>query len=198
MLAPGDYTYEIRLNGEVVAFEETHIQPILIVATRRSADGVSRHKLEAALDTDHRVCRVTVSYSTSLFTRKASYEAVEDNLRGRISGLAASNEVAVKLGRLREIDAAGFLIFRALIVSHVRVRGDDRWTGRVAVIDPTTLGAASVKQNCFRQNNDERRWIYEARMGDTEQIELDQEGHIVRRRDRRGLSAELIARAVAC
>jgi hypothetical protein len=198
MLAPGDYTYEIRLDGQVVAFEETHLQPVSIVASRRSVDGLSRHRLEAALDADHRVCRVGVSYSTTLFTRKASYEAVEDHLRGHISGLAARNEVAVKLGRLREVDAAGFLIFRALIVSHMLGRGDDHWTGRVAVIDPTTLGAASLKQNCFRQNNAERSWIYEARMGDAEHIELDQEGHIVRRRDRRGLSAELIARASAC
>jgi hypothetical protein len=198
MLAPADFTYEIRLNGEVLAFEETHFQPLLIVASRRSADGLSRHRLEAALDADRRVSRVTVSYSTSLFTRKASYEAEEDNLRGRISGLAARNEVAVKLGRFREVDAAGFVIFRALTISHVRLRGDDRWTGRVAVIDPITLAAASVKQNCLRQNNAERSWIYEPRMGDTEQIELDQDGHIVRRRDRRGLTAELIARVSAC
>jgi hypothetical protein len=197
MLASGDYRYEILLNGEVVAVEETQVQPFLIVASRRSTDGVSRHRLEAVLDTEHSVCRVNVSYSTSLFTRKASYEAVEDNLHGRISGLSVRNEVAVKLGRFREVDAAGFLIFRALVLSHVRVRGDDRWTGRVAVIDPTTLGAASVKQTCFRQNDAGRSWIYEARMGDTEQIELDQDGHIVRRRDRRGLTAELIAHA-AC
>ena len=197
MLASGDYRYEILLNGEVGAVEETQVQPFLIAASRRSTDGVSRHRLEAVLDTEHSVCRVNVSYSTSLFTRKASYEAVEDNLHGRISGLSVRNEVAVKLGRFREVDAAGFLIFRALVLSHVRVRGDDRWTGRVAVIDPTTLGAASVKQTCFRQNDAGRSWIYEARMGDTEQIELDQDGHIVRRRDRRGLTAELIAHA-AC
>lgn len=192
MIASGDYTYQIRFNGEVVAFEETHCQPALIVASRRSVDG-SRHTLEAALDADHRACRVSVSYSTSLFTRKATYEAVEDILRGHIIGLAARNEVTVTLGRFREVDAAGFLIFRALTISHVRTRGEDRWTGRVAVIDPTTLGAASSKQSCFRQSNAEYSWIYEARMGDTEQIELDQQGHILHRRDRRGLTTELIA-----
>lgn len=198
MLACGHYTYEIRLDGEIVAFEEARVEPLLIVASRRSADGLSRHRLEAALDSDHRVCRVSLSYSTSLFTRKAIYEAVEDSLRGRITGLAARNEVAVRLGRFREVDAAGFLIFRALIINHMQARGDDRWTGRVAVIDPTTLVGASIKQTCYRQENTEHSWIYEVRMGDAELLNLNREGHIVRRRDRRGLSAELIAGAAAC
>jgi hypothetical protein len=192
MLPIGNCAYEIRLDGELVAFEDSSFDPALIVASRRSTDGLSRHMVEAALDADHRVSRVTLSYSSSLFTRKATYEAVEDNLCGRISGLAGRNEVLVKLGRFREVDAAGFLIFRALIIGHVRLRGDERWTGRVAVIDPNTLTAASVKHNCARRSNSEHFWIYEPRMGDAEQIELDQAGRIVRRRDSRGLTAELM------
>jgi hypothetical protein len=192
MLPIGHCSYEIRLNGELIAFEDSRFDTETIVASRRSADGLSRHNVEGVLDAEDRVCRVTLSYSSSLFTRKASYQAFEDNLRGRISGLAGHAETLVKLGRFREVDAAGFLIFRALIISHVRLRGDERWTGRVAVVDANTLAAASVKQNCIRRNHSERGWIYEPRMGDTEQIELDEAGRIVRRRDNRGVTAELI------
>jgi len=198
MLPIGNYSYEIRLNSELVAFEETRFDPAMIVASRRSADGFSRHTVEAELDPEHRVYRLTLSYTSNLFTRKASYEAVENNLRGRISGLASRNEVVVRLGRFREVDAAGFLVFRALIIGHVRARGDQRWTGRVAVIDPNTLAAASVKQNCARCNNSELSWIYEPRMGDAEQIDLDQAGRIVRRRDNRGVSVELTGASIRC
>src|SRR5262249_14748901 len=165
---------------------------VTIVASRRSTSGLSRHNLEAKLNSDGRVRRVSLSYSSSLFTRKASYEAVDDNLRGRISGLAGRAEALVTLGRFREVDAAGFLIFRALIIGHVRHRGDERWTGRVAVIDANTLAAALIKQTCARRDHVGRCWIYEPRMGDTEQIELDEAGRIVRRRDNRGVTAELI------
>jgi hypothetical protein len=198
MLPTGNYSYEIRLHGELVAFEDSRFDAAMIVASRRSADGLSRHQVEAALNPEHRVYRVTLSYSSSLFTRKASYEAVEDNLRGRISGLAGRNEIVVKLGRFREVDAAGFLIFRALIIGHIRLRGDEHWTGRVAVIDPNTLAAASVKQNCAQRNSSERSWIYEPRMGDTEHIELDEAGRIIRRRDNRGVTAELMTADTCC
>jgi hypothetical protein len=191
MLPIGNYSYEIRLNGELVAFEDGRFDPAMIAFSRRSIDGLSRHTVEAALDADNRICRVTLSYSSGLFTRKASYEAVEDNLCGRISGLAGRNEVVIKLGRLREVDAAGFLIFRALIIGHLRLRGDARWTGRVAVIDANTLAVASVKQNCARQDNLGYSWIYEPRMGDTEQIELDPAGRIVRCHDNRAVTVEL-------
>lgn len=198
MLPVGNYSYEIRLHGELVAFEDSRFDAAVIVASRRSADGLSRHQVEAALNPEHRIYRVTLSYSSSLFTRKASYEAVEDNLRGRISGLAGRNEIVVKLGRFREVDAAGFLIFRALIIDHVVMRGDERWTGRVAVIDPNTLAAVSVKQNCARRNSSGHSWIYEPRMGDTEYIELDEAGRIVSRRDNRGVTAELMTAGTRC
>jgi hypothetical protein len=198
MLPIGNYSYEIRLNGELVAVEDTRFDAAMIVAARRSADGLSRHQVEAALNPEHRVYRATLSYSSSLFTRKASYEAVDDNLRGHIVGLAGRNEIVVKLGRFREIDAAGFVIFRALIIAHVRLRGDQRWTGRVAVIDSSTLAAASVKQNCARRNGSERSWTYEPRMGDSEHIELDEAGRIVHRRDNRGITAELITAGTGC
>jgi hypothetical protein len=192
VLPYGNCAYEIRLHGELVALEDSRFDAATIVASRRSADGLSRHQVEVALDAEQRVCRITLSYSSSLFTRRASYDAGEDDLRGRVSGLAGRNEIVVKLGRLREIDVAGFLIFRALIIDHVRRRGEARWTGRVAVIDPNTLAPASIKQNCARRENLEYSWIYEPRMGDAEQIELDQAGRIVHRRDDRGITAELM------
>lgn len=198
MLPIGNYSYEIRLDGELIAFEESNFDPAIIVASRRSADGLSHYNLEAALDTDYRVCRVTLFYSSSLFTRKASYEVAEDTLRGRISGLTGRNEIVVKLGRFREVDPAGFIIFRALIISHMRQRRDQRWTGRVAIIDANTLAAASVKQNCARRDDSECSWNYEPRMGDLEEIQLDEAGRILRRRDNRGITSELIMAGTAC
>ncbi len=198
MLPIGNYSYKIRLNGELIAFEDTRFDAATIAAARRSVDGLSRHQVEAALNPEHRVYRVTLSYSSSLFTRKAIYEAVEDNLHGHIAGLAGRNEIVAKLGRFREIDAAGFLVFRALIIAHIRLRGDQRWTGRVAVIDSSTLVAASVKQNCARRNGSERSWIYEPRMGDSEHIDLDEAGRIMHRRDNRGVTAELITAGTGC
>jgi hypothetical protein len=198
MLPIGSYSYQIRQNGQLVAFEESRFDTTTIVVSHRSADSVSNQTVEAALDGDHRIRRVTLSYASSLFTRKAIYDAMEDNLRGRISGLAARNEVVVKLGRFREVDPGGFLIFRALIIGHVRLRGEQRWTGRVAVIDPKTLAAASLKQTCARRNDSAFVWIYEPRMGDSEHIELDDAGRIVRRRDNRGTTAELMVASTRC
>jgi hypothetical protein len=192
MLPFGNYSYEIRIYGELAAFEEGHFDGSRIVASRRSADGLSRHQVQAALNDELSVWRITLSYSSSLFTRTATFETAEDNLRGRISGLAGRNEVIIKLGRFREVDPAGFVLFRALIIDHVRGRGEEHWTGRVAVIDPNTLAAASIKHNCARRGGSEHSWIYEPAMGDTEQIELDEAGRIVRCSDNRGISAELV------
>jgi hypothetical protein len=198
MLPLGNYSYEIRLDGQLIAYEEINFDQASIVGSRRSADGLSRHNVEATLDAGHHVRHVTLSYSSSLFTRKASYEAIEENLRGRISGLAGRNEIVITLGRFREIDPAGFLIFRALIIGHIRKRRDERWTGRVAVIDPHTLVAASVKQNCARRNTSRYSWIYETRMGDREEMELDEAGRILRCHDNRGVTFELILGGTRC
>jgi hypothetical protein len=132
-------------------------------------------------------------YVSSLFKRNAHYVVEDDTLRGSVSALAGRNEVIVNLGRFREVDAGGFVLFRTLIVAHVRARGQARWTGRVAAIDPNTLVAASIKHNCRRIDEAGKRWIYELRMGDSEEIELDDAGRIVRRRDNRGLESILIS-----
>jgi hypothetical protein len=195
MLPIGKYSYETRLDGQTIAFEEISYDPPLLVSSRRSTDGLRRHQVQATLDAGDRVCRVFLSYWSSLFTRKASYEVVEESLRGRISGLASGNEVVIQLGRFREVDPAEFLVFRALILGHVRQRQDERWTGRVAVIDPNTLLAASVKHHCARRSVSDRSWIYERRMGDAEEIELDEAGRILRCRDNRGVTSKLIISA---
>jgi hypothetical protein len=107
-----------------------------------------------------------------------------------VSAVAGRNEVAVALGRYREIDA-GLTFFKALLIAHIRARGDERWTGRVAVIDPNTLVAASLKQTCWRRDDAGRLWVYELRMGETETIEIDAEGRITRRLDDRGVETVL-------
>jgi hypothetical protein len=193
MIPFGDSFYEIRDRGEIAAFERSHLEGNRIIASRRSADGLSNHQLEATLDPDQCVARLVLHYSSSLFTRKASYEAVGDDFRGRISGVTGSNQIAVKLGRFREVEVAGFVIFRTLLIHHLRARGQSRWTGRVALIDANTLAAASIKQTCIQTATLADSWTYEAQMGDREEIELDDTGRILRCRSSRGLVAELTA-----
>ena len=53
----GNYSYLIRFDGEVVAFEDSRVDTASIVASRRSADGLNRHRVEAALDNEYRICR---------------------------------------------------------------------------------------------------------------------------------------------
>lgn len=191
ILPAGAYRYEIRRGGDRIASEETRLGKGTLTGTRRSADGLTRYELDAAIDAEGQVRRVSVRYASSLFRRSVTYEADGEMLRGSVSALAGRNEVVIKLGRFREIDAAGFVIFRALTIMHVRMRGTARWTGRVAVIDAGTLVAAPLKQNCRREDESGRRWLYEPRMGDAEEIEIDEVGRIVRRRDNRGVEIVL-------
>ncbi|HKV54933.1 MAG TPA: hypothetical protein VJN94_09845 [Candidatus Binataceae bacterium] len=192
MLPSGAYRYEIRRGAEIVAIEEANLDGATIMASRRAADGLNHYEAEVTLDPDGRVHRVSIRYSSSLFTRKATYEAAGESFRGSVSALAGRNEIVVGLGRFREVDVAGLTIFRALIIAHVSERGQTRWTGRVAVIDPSSLVAASLKQNCARRDDSGRRWSYEPRMGDAEEIELDEAGRILQRRDNRGLASVLM------
>jgi hypothetical protein len=192
MIIPaGDYRYEIRRAGDLAAIEEARLLGDILTGTRRSADGLNRHEVEATLDAEGRVRHVSVRYSSTLFKRSAVYDAVEDNLRGSVSAMAGRNEIVLKLGRFREIEVADMTVFRMLTLAHVRERGQPRWTGRVAVIDGNTLVAASLKQNCWRREAAGEIWVYELRMGDSEEIELDQEGRILRRRDYRGVETIL-------
>ena len=181
----GDYRYAIRRDGEIIAFEESRVSSSSLSVTRRDRDGMTRRQAIATLDETGRIERINLEYSSNLFQRDASYRVDGENFRGNVSAMAGRNEIVIKLGRFREIDAADMTIFRALLLAHVRERGAARWTGRVAVIDQNTLAAASLKQTC-RIGRSSAIWIYEARMGDTEEIELDDAGRVIRRRDSRG------------
>jgi hypothetical protein len=193
LLAAGDYSYEIRRAGSLVATEEARVGGGTIVGARRAAEGSSLHEVEAVLSPDGTVARVSLRYSSSLFKRSANYVAENDTLRGSVSAQASRNEVIVKLGRFREVDAGGLMLFRALIIAHMRARGQAHWTGRVAAIDSNTLVAALIKHNCRRLDEAGKQWAYELRMGDAEQIDLDDAGTIVRRRDNRGLEGLLVS-----
>jgi hypothetical protein len=191
MIPPsGDYRYTIRRGAETVAVEEVTLERRRLRGHRQAADGITRHEVEADLDDGGAVQRVALRYRRGPFARDATYEAGEDFLRGSVSALAGRNVVTVKLGRFREVDA-DFVMFRALILAHVRARGQSRWTGRVATIDSSTLVAASIKQSCRQLERGANLWRYEPRMSDWEEIELDDAGRIARRRDSRGLETTL-------
>ena len=191
LIPPGSYRYEIRRDGAVFAIEEARYANGVITGLRRTLDGANLHEVEAVLDADETVQRVSVRYNRGLFKRSAVYDAADDALRGSVSAVAGHNEVVVKLGRFREIDA-DLLLFRALILAHVRARGQVRWTGRVAIIDPHTLVAAALKQNCRQTDQAGLRWAWEARMGDSEELELDAAGRILRQRDSWGVIKVLV------
>ena len=89
---------------------------------------------------------------------------------------------------------ADLVIFRALTIAHIRARGQSRWTGRIAAIDPNTLVAATSKQTCRHRPNNPHVWIYEPRMGDSEEIEINDSGIVLRRRDSRGIETMLMSK----
>ena len=181
LLPEGEYRYEKRRHGEVIETEEVLFAAGMIRGIRRSADSANSLKVDAALDEDSTVKRVRISYSRGFFKRDAFYETAEETLRGSVSAMAGRNEIIVKLGRLREI-GADLTLFRALLLARVRARGALQWTGRVAVIDAATLVAASRKESCRAIDGSGLRWVYEARMGDSETIALDSEGRLTERR----------------
>jgi hypothetical protein len=190
ILPEGEYSYETRRHGEVIETEEASFAADAIRGIRHSADGTNLLKVDASLGEDAAVQRVRISYSRGFFKRDAVYEADGETLRGSVSAMAGRNEIIVKLGRLREIDAE-LTLFRALLIARVRARGPLRWTGRVAVIDAATLVAASLKQSCRALDATGWRWLYEARMGDSETITLDPEGRITERRASDGTLTQL-------
>ena len=53
--------------------------------------------------------------------------------------------------------------------------------------------AASPKQTYRRRDEAGRLWIYEPRMGDAEEFELDETGRVVRRRARDGVETALVS-----
>jgi len=187
----GKYRYEIRRSGETLAREETTFDGGKISGWWQSPEGSNRNEVEAEISPHGLVLRVRLRYVRGPFSRNASYEAGDDFLRGSVSALGGRNAVTAKLGRFREV-SADFLLFRALTIGHVRERGQTRWTGRVVTIDSATLVATSNKQSARAADDSGLKWIYEPRMGDLEEIEIDLQGRVLRRRDNRGGEATLV------
>jgi len=197
MLIPdGDFRYEIRRAGELIAIEEESLAAGKIRGVRHPASGSNVYEVEAELDADALIRRVVVRYSRGPFVRNATYESSDDFLRGNVSAMGSRNNLTTKLGRYREVDA-DLVIFRALTIAHIRARGQSRWTGRIAAIDVNTLVAATSKQTCRQRGNDPHVWIYEPRMGDSEEITIDDSGCILRRHDARGIDTILVSRTPA-
>lgn len=193
IIAPGEYRYEIHRAGELVAIEEDRADAGEISGTRRTIAGSDLFEARAVLDEHGFVTRVTARYSRGPFSRSATYEASGEFMRGSVSALGGRSVETAKLGRLREVDA-GLVLFKALIVAHVRARGQAHWTGRVVTIDPSTLVARSQKQTCRQKDGSARVMLFEPRMGDSEEIETDEHGRIVRITDNRGQRIVLTGR----
>jgi hypothetical protein len=191
-LPAGEYRYELRRGGELIAIEEETFAAGFIRGVRRTPDGLNRHEVEARLDDGGFIAAVAVRYSRGPFKRNASYEAAGDLIRGHLIAAGGREEVTSKLGRMREVDA-DLMLFKALIIAHVRARGQARWIGRVAMIDPNTLVAASPKQTYRRRDDAGLLWTFEPRMGDAEEFELDGAGRIVRRRARDAAETTLVS-----
>jgi hypothetical protein len=192
MIPPaGEYRYEIRRTGETLAWEEMTFDGGKLSGWRQSLEGDNRNEVEAEISPQGLVVRVRLRYVRGPFSRNASYEAGDEFLRGSVSALGGRNAVTAKLGRFHEV-SADFLLFRALTLGHVRVRRQTRWTGRVVTIDSATLVATSNKQSARTVDDSGLKWIYEPRMGDLEEIEIDPHGRVLCRRDNRGGEATLV------
>ncbi len=193
MLPPaGEYRYELRRAGELIALEVATLGGGRLNGERHTPDGLNRHEVEARLNSDGLITAVVVRYRRGPFSRSASYEAAEDLIRGQVSAIGGRESVSAKLGRMREVDA-DLILCKALIIARVRARGQARWIGRVATIDPATLIVNSYKQTYRRRDEAGRWWIFEPRMGDADEIEIDGAGRIVRRRARDGVESVLVS-----
>jgi hypothetical protein len=191
LIGDGDFRYDICSAGELIAVETETLAWGRIHGVRRAAIGANVYEVEADLDDAGLVTRVVASYSRAPFTRNAIYESADNFLRGTVNTMGSRNDLATKLGRYGEVDA-DLIIFRALTIAHIRERGQTRWTGRVAAIDANTLVAATSKQSCRQRGNDPHLWTYEPRMGEPEEIEIDDAGVVIRRRDSRGVETVLV------
>ena len=178
MIPAGEYHYEIRRGSDLVATEEDRCSNRELSGIRRFVGSSDSFEASAALDEQGMVAGVTARYSRGPFSRSASYEANTDFLRGTVSAMGSRTIETAKLGRYREVDC-GLVLFKALMIAHTRERGQMRWTSRVATIDPNTLTAQTHKKTCRRKDGHERIFIYEPRMGDEEEIEIDEAGRIV-------------------
>lgn len=182
---PGEYRYEILTSGQIVAVEEERLAPDRLSGVRTAATGSEHHAIEARLGREGEILSLSVRYARGPFSRSARYQVDGDFLRGSVEAVAGRNAVEAKLGRFREVDG-DFVLFKTLIIARIRSRGQGQFTGRIATIDPKTLVAASRKQIYRQRDVAGLGWAFEPAMGELEEIELDEEGRLLRRADRRG------------
>jgi hypothetical protein len=185
VIAAGAYQYEIRHGSELVATEENRFSNGELSGIRHFVGNSDSFEATATLDASGMIARVTARYSRGPFSRSAAYEANADFLRGTVRAMGSRTIETAKLGRYREVDC-GLVLFKALMIAHTRARGQLRWTSRVATIDPSTLTAQTHKKTCRQKDRHDRIFIYEPRMGDVEEIEIDELGKIVRIADNTG------------
>jgi hypothetical protein len=185
VIPAGEYRYELRRGSDLIGIEEDRYANREISGIRRFAGSSDSFEATAALDENAMVARVTARYSRGPFSRSAAYEANTDFLRGTVSAMGSRTVETAKLGRYREIDC-GLMLFRALMIAHTRARAQTRWTSRVATIDPHTLTAQTHKKTLLQKDGQDRIFIYEPRMGDAEEIEIDEAGRIIRVVDNTG------------
>jgi hypothetical protein len=190
MLPAGVYRYEIRRSNDLLATEEDRVAIPEISGIRRFVGSSDSFEASATLDQHAMIARIAARYSRGPFSRSAAYEANNDFIRGTVSAMGSRTIETAKLGRYREIDC-GLVLFKALMIAHTRERGQSRWTSRVATIDPSTLTAQTHKKTCRMKAGHERIFIYEPRMGDVEEIEIDDGGRIIRLSDNLGNRIEL-------
>lgn len=193
MIIPeGEYVYEIRDQGRLVALETTQISAGHLSGVRRSAETTdNRHEVEASLDSDGLIRSIRLRYARGPFSRSANYEAGAESLQGVVTALGGRNTLEVKLGRFREVDG-GLTIFKALLIAHVRNRAQSRWTARVAIIDPATLVAKSIKQSIYQVDAEPGTWLFEPAIGERETIIVDDAGRILSHTTRTGISTVLV------
>ncbi len=192
MIIPeGEYVYEIRDRETMLAVEKIEVAAGSIDGVRRSSEvAENRYEVNATLDPQGLVRSIRLRYVRGPFSRSASYEAGDDSLHGVITAMGGRNTLDVKLGRFREIDG-GLTIFKALLIAHLRSRGQSRWTARVAVIDPATLVAKSIKQSLYQVEAEPGKWLFEPEIGERETIVIDDAGRILNHTRRTGISVVL-------
>src|SRR5713101_4874888 len=135
MLIPdGEFRYETRRAGELIATEEESLAAGKIRGVKHPASGSNVYEVEAELDDDALIRRVVVRYSRGPFVRNDTYESSDDCLRGNVSAMGNHNNLPTQLGCYREVDA-DLVRFRAQTIAHIHAPGQSRWPGRIAAID---------------------------------------------------------------
>jgi hypothetical protein len=186
ILPAGAYRLETRERDRLIAVETGTISAAGVAAARQVEGSDNRYEAAAELDESAQITALQLRYVRGPFARSARYELGPELMRGMLKVLAGYQAVEVKLGRFREVDG-GLLIFKALLVAHARGRGLRRWTGRVAIIDPATLLAKSIKQTLYQTDEAGLEWVLEPALGEREVLRIDSQGRLLSHATHQGL-----------